>query len=134
MRAKKVLENHAPGEAEDMPAHQPASSTVDDTADTKQGERDGRHWAMFRATAPQLAVLAAELAEHPTWPDVPGPNGLILNLMVSGNVGSCFGQDFVDDPAYRDVLRGWDRDCSPAYVRGLVRAAVAVWAECQAEI
>lgn len=106
------------------------SALTDDAAEAKAGERDGRHWAIYKATAPQLAIMAAQAAEVPSWRDRDGETADFLNFSIAVNVGGWFGSEFVEDRAYRNVLQARDLNRSRAYVLGFIRGAVEVWQEC----
>ena len=102
----------------------------DDATEVRCGERDGRRWAIYKATAPQLAIMAAQAAEVQTWRDRDGETAGFLNFSIAVNVGGWFGSEFVEDRAYRNVLQARDLNRPRAYVIGFVRGAVEVWQEC----
>ena len=109
---------------------QNASAAPDDATEVQRGKRNGRHWAMYKATAPQLAIMATQAAEAPTWRDRDGETADFLNFSIAVNVGGWFGSEFVEDRAYRNVLQARDLNRSRAYVLGFIRGAVEVWQEC----
>ena len=109
---------------------QNAATVPDDAAEGQRGKRDGRHWAIYKATAPQLAIMAAQAAEVPSWRDRDGETADFLNFSIAVNVGGWFGSEFVEDRAYRNVLQARDLNRSRAYVLGFIRGAVEVWQEC----
>ena len=109
---------------------QNAATVPDDAAEVQRGKRDGRHWAIYKATAPQLAIMAAQAAEAPTWRDRDDETADFLNISIAVNVGGWFGAEFVEDRAYRNVLQARDLNRSRAYVLGFIREAVEVWQEC----
>ena len=109
---------------------QNAATAPDDAAEVQRGIRDGRHWAIYKATAPQLAIMAAQAAEVPTWRDRDGETAGFLNFSIAVNVGGWFGTEFVEDQAYRNVLQARDLNRPRAYIIGFVRGAVEVWQEC----
>ena len=109
---------------------QNAATVPDDAAEVQRGKRDGRHWAIYKATAPQLAIMAAQAAEVPSWRDRDGETADFLNFSIAVNVGGWFGTEFVEDRAYRNVLQNRDLNRSRAYVLGFIRGAVEVWQEC----
>ena len=113
--------------------HQPASPTVDIAAEAKRGERDGRRWAMFSATAPQLSALAAMARVHASAEDTSGNPGNFLDVWLALTIGDIYGQEFVDVRSYRSIFPRAALH-STAYLGAFVRAAAAVWRECQVEI
>lgn len=109
---------------------QNAATVPDDAAEVQRGKRDGRHWAIYKATAPQLAIMAAQAVEVQTWRDRDGETAGFLNFSIAINVGGWFGSEFVEDRAYRNVLQARDLNRSRAYIIGFVRGALEVWREC----
>ena len=109
---------------------QGATTLPDDATEVRCGERDGRHWAIFKGTAPQLAIMAAQAAEVQTWRDRDGETAGFLNFSIAVNVGGWFGSEFVEDREYRNVLQARDLNRPRAYIIGFVRGALEVWQEC----
>ena len=109
---------------------QNAATVPDDAAEVQRGKRDGRHWAIYKATAPQLAIMAAQAAEVQTWRDRDGETAGFLNFSIAVNVGGWFGSEFVEDREYRNVLQARDLNRPRAYIIGFVRGALEVWQEC----
>ena len=109
---------------------QNASAVPDDATEVQRGKRNGRHWAIYKATAPQLAIMVAQAAEVQTLRDRDGETADFLNFSIAVNVGGWFGLEFVEDRAYRNVLQARDLNRSRAYIIGFVRGALEVWQEC----
>ena len=107
---------------------QAVSALPDDAAEAKAGERDGRHWALFKATAPQLSVLAAMAAEYATLDDDADDTAESLDDWLMVNVAGVY--DLEDLRGYRRIFRTPSRQYSKPYLHGFVRAAAATWKEC----
>ena len=104
------------------------SALPDDAAEAKTGERDGRHWALFKATAPQLSVLAVSEKDFTTAYDDLGDPAMEIDESLKFNVAGVY--DLEDMRGYRRVFSSKGRKYSMPYLKGFVRAAAATWKEC----
>ena len=106
---------------------QAVSALPDDAAKAKAGERDGRHWALFKATAPQLSVLAAMAPEYAMLDDDADDTATTLDDWLMVNVAGVY--DLEDLRGYRRIFRSPGRQYSKPYLHGFVRAAARIWEE-----
>ena len=130
---KTTIMNHADkGRAAAPNGARAKPAAVEDAAEAKRGEREGLHWAMCTATAPQLSLFAevgkqfVELFENPG--DVPVPNGFDVEIAVLVK----YGYDAADACTPAFIQSG--RKYSSPYMAGFVRAAIDVWRKCQEPI
>ena len=129
---KKKLNHTDKGQAAGSDGTRAKPAAVDDAAEAKRGEREGLHWAMCTATAPQLSLFAAvgtqfiEVFENPR--DEAVPNGFDVEIAVLVK----YGYDAADacTPAFIQSGRKYSRP----YMAGFVRAAIDVWRKCQEPI
>ena len=104
------------------------SALPDDAAEAKAGERDGRHWALFKATAPQLSVLAVSEKDFTTAYDDLDDPAMGIDESLKFNVAGVY--DLEDMRGYRRVFGSKGRKYSMPYLKGFVKAAAATWKEC----
>ena len=107
---------------------QAVSALPDDEAEVKIGERDGRHWALHKATAPQLSVLAAMATEYATADCKLENPAEFLEFCVIDGVASVYGEELMK--RYRHIFRSPGCLYSKPYLHGFVRAAADAWREC----
>ena len=129
MNARAGLEIREPEAAATMTADRPASPKVDEAAEAKRGEREGRRWAIYQATAVQLSVLAAMAEEYEPANDLTGAPVRFLDFWLALTIGDVYGQEFMDARSYRSIFPKPAPPHSPTYLRGFVRAAAAAWRE-----
>ena len=99
-----------------------------DAAEARCGERDGRQWALFKATVPQLSVLAAMSAEYATLDDDADDSAESLDGWLLVNVAGVY--ELEDLRGYRRIFKSPGRQYSKPYLHGFVRAAADTWQEC----
>ena len=104
------------------------SALTDDAAEAKAGERDGRRWALFKATAPQLSVLAVSEKDFTSAYDDLDDPAMEIDESLKFNVAGVY--DLEDMRGYRRVFSSKGRKYSMPYLKGFVRAAAATWKEC----
>ena len=104
------------------------SALTEDAAEAKAGERDGRHWALFKATAAQLSVLAVSEKDFTTAYDDLDDPAMEIDESLKFNVAGVY--DIEDMRGYRRVFSSKGRKYSMPYLKGFVRAAAATWKEC----
>lgn len=107
---------------------QTVSVLPDDSAEAKTGERDGRQWALFKATAPQLSVLAAMAAEYATVDRKLENPAEFLEFCVIDGVAAVYGEELMK--GYRFLFRSPGRKYTDAYLKGFFHAAADVWRLC----
>ena len=107
---------------------QAVSALPDDEAEVKIGERDGRHWALHKATAPQLSVLAAMATEYATADCKLENPAEFLEFCVIDGVASVYGEELMK--GYRILFRSSGRKYTDAYLKGFFHAAADVWHLC----
>ena len=100
---------------------------VTDAADSQCGERDGRRWALRKATVPELSMLAALAPEYEVMDDDSEDPARFLNGWVGANVAGAFGADVKGG---RAIIKIEASKCSKEYVQHFVRAAAQAWREC----
>ena len=103
-------------------------TSSDDEAEARCGERDGRRWALFKATAPQLSVLAVSEKDFTTAYDDLDDPAMEIDESLKFNVAGVY--DLEDMRGYRRVFGSKGRKYSMPYLKGFVRAAAATWKEC----
>ena len=133
MKAQELLENQGTSEAATMTTDKPESPKVDESVEAMSGEREGRRWAIYQATAIQLSVLAAIVEEYEAAKETAENPALFLDFWLALTIGDVYGREFVDTRSYRSVFPKAALH-STAYVGAFVRAAAEVWRDCQAEI
>lgn len=113
---------------EPMNESQQKSTVVEDAAEAKAGERDGRRWALFKATALQLSVLAVSEKDFTSAYDDLDDPAMEIDESLKFNVAGVY--DLEDMRGYRRVFSSKGRKYSMPYLKGFVRAAAATWKEC----
>ena len=107
---------------------QSAAALPDDAAEVQCGERDGRRWALFKATAPQLSVLAVSEKDFSTAYDDLDDPAMEIDESLKFNVAGVY--ELEDMRGYRRVFGSKGRKYSMPYLKGFVKAAAATWKEC----
>ena len=129
MKHKKYEETYGVDGAEGA---KQATVLPDDEAEAKAGERDGRQWALFKATAPQLSVLAAMATEYATADRKLENPAEFLEFCVIDGVASVYGEELMKE--YRFLFRSPGRKYTDAYLKGFFHAAADVWRLCMEPI
>ena len=111
-----------------LKGEQIVSALPDDAAEANAGERDGRRWALFKATAPQLSVLTAMATEYATADRKLENPAEFLEFCVIDGVAAVYGEELMK--GYRFLFRSPGRKYTDAYLKGFFRAAADVWRLC----
>lgn len=115
----------------DAESQQNTPTTPSDAADTECGARAGRRWAIYKATAVQLSVLAAMAEEYDTAEYTVEDPALFLDFCLALTIGDVYGQEFMDARSYRSIFPKPAPPHTPAFLRAFLREAVAVWQLCK---
>lgn len=101
------------------------TASVDDSDEAKIGEQEGRHWALFNATAPQMSVLAAMVAKTETLDDVSEDTVEMLDRWLMVNLVGVYELENIR--GYPGIFRMLGGQYAKRYLHSFVRAAEEAW-------
>lgn len=131
---KKLNTNEARDDLAKMVVRLRQSKADADAADAREGEGDGRFWAMRMATYRDLRALE-EVADGFRDPDQLGDEpGLELAEELAEALNRLFGSEMTRDDVVMDLFPSLGVGNSPHYVVGFVASAAGVWREVEAQV
>ena len=95
--------------------------------DAERGSREGRRWALCRATVPQLAVLASLAAEYEAEEVDSDDPTRELSGWLAVNLAGVYGAEV---EGTKPLFPPNGPRHSSAFLKAFVRAATATWKEC----
>ena len=105
-----------------------------DAADAREGERDGRFWAMRMATYRDLRALE-EVADGFWDPILLGDKpGVELAVALAAALNTLFGDERTPEDMFEELFSTPGQANSAAYVVAYAGAAMEAWEEAQAQL
>ena len=105
-----------------------------DAADAREGEGDGRFWAMRMATYRDLRALE-EVADGFWDPILLGDKpGVELAVALAAALNAVFGDERTPEDMFEELFSTPGQANSAAYVVAFVGAAVSVWEEAKPQL
>ena len=131
---KAIMKNEARDDIAKMAERLKQTKVESDAADAREGEGDGRFWAMRMGTYRDLRALE-EVADG-FWDPVllDDKPGLELARVLAAALNTLFGDERTPEDMFEELFSTPGQANSAAYVVAYVGAAMKVWEEAKTQL